>query len=298
MFDNRSEDVERGLELVSRLGEVMPDEAEEEVRVIYEDIRARLRVPFVNFIFRVLANYPEYLEFAWARISPYLLTEPFERLADDLRARALPEPISERSEVNWETLGDLDRIRTFTDTIHYVLPKLLLVASALDEGLGGKSGVPAEVGRDQVELGAAEGTGLVQMVSREDADIRLQALLNEIKERHGHPDVASYYRGLANWPEFLGAVWGELDPMLDSGPVGERKLDLLRHAAGVAGLMPLPDLDGVAELGLGDDDIQTLRAVLAVFRFRIIPDTFVEVALIKAFIDGPDAALKSRFSFV
>lgn len=298
MFEGRPEDIERGLVRIHRLGEVMPDEAGEDVQAIYDDIQARLRVPFVNFIFRVLANYPEYLEFAWERISPYLLTEQFERLADDLRSRALPEAISERSEVEWEKLGDLERIRTFTDTIHYALPKLLLVTTALDEGLGGKSGFSVEADGDHVEAGVAEGTGVVPMVSPEEADTRLLAIFKEIKDRHGHPDVASYYRGLANWPDFLGAAWEELDPVVDSGPVGERKLDLLRHAEGVVGLMPLPDREGVAGIGLGTEDIEILRSVLSVFRFRVIPDTFVEVALIKAFLDGPDAALESSFSFV
>ena len=297
MFDGREQDIGRGLDLIPRLGEVMPEAAEEGVQEVYEDIRNRLRVPFVNFVFRVLANYPEYLEFAWHRISPHLLTQQFEQLADDLRNRALPESISERSEVDWNGLGDLDRIRQFTDTIHYALPKLLLVATALDEGLGGKSGVSAEVDSYPVEPGVAEGTGVVPMVSPEDADTGLRALLEKIKTRHSHPGVASYYRGLANWPGFLRAVWGELDPVIDSGPVGERKLDLLRHAAGVAGLMPLPSFEEVIWLGLKDEDVQNLRAVLSVFRFRVIPDTFVEVALIKAFIDGPYAALKSPFSF-
>lgn len=298
MFDGRAEDIERGLELIPNLGEVMPEQADENVQSVYEDIQGRLRVPFVNFIFRVLANYPEYLEFAWQEISPHLLTEEFEDLANDLRAQSLPEAVSERSEVDWKELGDLEHIRTFTDTIHYVLPKLLLVASALDEGLTGKSGVSTEAGPPPVNSGAAEGTGVVPMVSPEDADTSLRALFEEIKRRHGHPGVASYYRGLANWPDFLRAAWGELEPVFDSGPVGERKLELLRHAAGVAGLMPLPNPDGLSGRGMKNEDVQDLRAILAVFRFRIIPDTFVEVSLIKSFIDGPDAALQSRFSFV
>ena len=298
VFEERSADIEKGLYLIPRLGEIMPEEAGEGVQAVYDDVRGRLRVPFVNFVFRVLANYPEYLEFAWDRISSYLLTRQFEQTADELRALALPEAISERSSVEWDSLGDLDRIRMFTDTIHYVLPKLLLVATAFDEGLGGASGVSAGEGREQVEPGAAEGTGAVPMISPDEADIRLRTLFGQIKDRHGHPDVASYYRGLANWPGFLETVWEELDSVVDSGPVEERKLDLQRHAKGVVGLMALPNREEVVGLGLEEESIRDLRAVLAVFRFRVIPDTFVEVALIKAFLDGPDAALKSRFSFV
>jgi hypothetical protein len=78
----RTEDVECGLRLIPTLGEVMPEEADEGMREVYESVQVRLRVPFVNFIIRVLANYPDYLCFAWGRIEPNLLTTRFEQAAD------------------------------------------------------------------------------------------------------------------------------------------------------------------------------------------------------------------------
>ena len=137
---DRSGDVERGLRLVLRLGEVMPDEAAEDVRAVYEGVRTNLRVPFVNFVFRALANYPSYLTFAWARLEPCLLAFRFEEASDALRAGALLEPVPDALGVDWGSLGDLGQIRGFTDTIHYALPKLLLVVNALDEGLAGEPG--------------------------------------------------------------------------------------------------------------------------------------------------------------
>jgi hypothetical protein len=125
MLFERAEDVERGLRLIPQLGEVMPDEASEGVRAVYEETRTHLRVPVVNFLFRSLANYPPYLSFAWNKIASHLLTPRFEEAADTLRARALVEPIYKPTD--WTSLGDLKQIRAFTDTIHYVLPKLLLV---------------------------------------------------------------------------------------------------------------------------------------------------------------------------
>ena len=38
----RTEDVEKGLRLIPALGEVMPDEAEEEVQSVYEVVRTHL----------------------------------------------------------------------------------------------------------------------------------------------------------------------------------------------------------------------------------------------------------------
>jgi hypothetical protein len=293
---DRSEDIERGLMLMSQLGEVMPDEAGGDTTAVYEDIRGRLRVPFVNFLFRTLANYPEYLQFAWGQISPHLLSSDFERAADELRARALVEPIPEGPNVGWMEPEDLKSVRAFTDTIHYVLPKLLLVATAFDEGLGGASGA-SSAAPESVEPGVVEGTFALPMVSSEDADNELAALFGRIRERHGHPDVASYYRGLGNWPALLQDLWSELEPLVGTQPYEERKQELLERSREVAVGMPLPRKDEVLALGPGEEDIRELRSILAVFRFRVIPDTLLEASAIKAMLDRREAALTSRFSF-
>src|SRR5919204_656379 len=95
MEATRSADLERGMDLLARLPEVMPDEAVPYVRLIYEDIRNTLRVPFVNTIFRVLANYPTYLSFAWSQLGPYLRKRSMERAADELRAGNALGPLLE-----------------------------------------------------------------------------------------------------------------------------------------------------------------------------------------------------------
>ena len=296
-WEDRAEDVERGLRLIPRLSEVMPEEAGEEVRATYEAVQKRLRVPFVNFIFRVLANYPPYLSFAWNRIEPHLLSLRFEEVADALRARALVEPVSDAAGVDWMALGDLDQIRGFTDTIHYVLPKLLLVASALDEGLGGETGTIDRAPEADVQAGVAEGTMSLPMVTTDEATEEIKELFEEIRERHGHPDVASYYRAIARWPGFLEAVWEQISSLVGTPPYEERKRDLLEAARGAVLELPLPSRSEALERGTDEERIRELRAILAVFRFRVISDTFPEVSLIKALLDGPEAARSSRFSF-
>lgn len=297
-WEDRTEDIERGLRLIPRLGEVMPDEADDGTRAVYEGVRTRLRVPFVNFIFRVLANYPTYLSFAWNRVEPYLLSSRFEEAADALRARALLEPVPDAAGVDWASLGDLARIRGFTDTIHYAIPKLLLVVSAFDEGLKGEPGAadgPHEAG---VEPGVAEGTMTLPMVATDEATGRLREVLEEIRARHGHPDVASYYRGVAGWPPFLEAAWGRVGPLVGTAPYGERKRGLLEGARNSVLGLPLPSGEEAAERGVDEERIREIRAILAVFRFRVISDTFLDVSLIKALLDGPGAARTSRFSFL
>lgn len=297
MWSERTEDVERGLRLVPRLGEVMPEEADEGTREIYDGVSARLRVPFVNFVFRSLANYPPYLRFAWERLGPFLLTGGFEAAADALRSRALLEPVPEPGGAAWGELGDLESIRAFTDTIHYVLPKLLLVASAFDEGLGGAPGKEQVATEPAVAPGVAEGTMSPPMVAPAEASGDLKEIFEEIRTLHGHPGVASYYRGIGNWPGFLAAVWERLRPLVGSASYEGRKRELSDHARETVLGLPLPSREEAVERGLREEEVSEIRAVLAVFRFRVIPDTFLEVALAKAMLDGSEAARSSRFSF-
>ncbi|MDP8971769.1 MAG: halocarboxylic acid dehydrogenase DehI family protein [Actinomycetota bacterium] len=296
MVFERAEDVERGLRLIPQLGEVMPDEAGEEVRAVYEETRTHLRVPLVNFLFRSLANYPPYLSFAWNKIAPHLLASSFEEAADALRSQALMEPTSDSTD--WASLGDLSQIRAFTDTIHYVLPKLLLVSSAFDEGLGGETGTnegPQEAA--EIQPGVAEGTTRLQMVGPDEATEETEEVFEGIRERHGHPDVASYYRGIARWPEFLKVAWERISPLVNTTPYEERKHELLEAARSSVLKLPLPSRREVLERGIGEEQIEELRAILSVFRFRLNSDMLLDVSLIKALLDGPEAARSSRFSF-
>ncbi len=298
MLLERAEDVERGLRLIPQLGEVMSDEAGEEVRAVYEETRTHLRVPLVNFLFRSLANYPPYLSFAWNKIAPHLLASSFEEAADALRSQALMEPTSDYS-TDWASFGDLSQIRAFTDTIHYVLPKLLLVSSAFDEGLGGETGTnegPQEAAG--IQPGVAEGTTSLQMVGPDEATEETEEVFEGIRKRHGHPDVASYYRGIARWPEFLKVAWERISPLVNTTPYEERKRELLEAARSSVLELPLPSRREVVERGIiGEEQIGELRAILAVFRFRLNADMLLDVSLIKALLDGPEAARSSRFSF-
>lgn len=291
MIDERKADIERGIALVRRLPELMPDQAEGGIGRVYEETRQTLRVPFVNFVFRILARYPEYLVPAWDRLRPWARMRSFEREADRLRAAAVPEAGAPAG-TDWAALGDLHQIRAFTDSIHYALPKLLLLATAMDEGLERPGAGSPAAGGDTIPSGIAAGTLAVPMIGPDDASPEVKEMFERIRTRHGHPGVASYYRSLARWPGFLNEAWARIEPALGTPAHQARKRAVLGQtleAAAPGGLaaggLPVPPE--------AKDD---LRAVLAVFRFRVIPDLMLDVALVKAMVDGADAARVSRFS--
>jgi hypothetical protein len=122
----------------------------------------------------------------------------------------------------------------------------------------------------------------------------VEKVFEEIRDRHGHPDVASYYRGIAQWPGFLEATWERVGAVVNTVAYEERKREVLEAARGAVLELPLPGKREVLEKGVVDEEqVGELRAILAVFHFRLNAD----MLLIKALLDGPEAARSSRFSF-
>jgi hypothetical protein len=278
--------ISRGMQLAAERPEVMPDDADARIQAVYEDIKQTLRVPIINLIFRTLANDPAYFIAAWERTAPVARTRGFEAAADDLRAEAVLEPSPDASGIDWDRTGPLDEIRDFNDTIHYILPKLLLIVTAWDEGeWPGGHGDASPLPR-----GVADGTRKGSMVGIEDAVERVRQLLQREQDAHGHPLVSSYYRVLANWPDFLEPAWNRVEPRVGSAPYRERMSRLVQRATDAVQALPLA---GSIPNEARTEDISML---LAAFRREFIPSMMLDVALIKTMLDGQDAARQSRFS--
>jgi hypothetical protein len=280
--------VKRGMELAATLPDIMPDQADRRIKPIYEDIQATLRVPVVNLIFRTLANYPEYLERGWGQLREIARLRVFEEAADAVRESAILQPAPEPLKVE-----AAQQLRVFNDTIHYVLPKLLLAVTALEQASFGKDGGGRPLATptaSTIPQGIAEGTGKVKMVEPGSADERLRALFESIKQRHGHSLVSSYYRGLGNWPEFLRAAWDTIAVYVGSPEYTQRSEALVEQSLVHVRQWPLAPVNPAGEQRADIQDI------LAAFRHKIIPEMLLDVALIKCALEGEEAARISRFS--
>jgi hypothetical protein len=108
--------------------------------------------------------------------------------------------------------------------------------------------------------------------------------------------VATYYRALANWPQFLQVVWDYLEPIVGSAAYARRKEDVIDRALRVVRRLSLPRTGTAAAFGVREAELDDIRAILAVFRLRLIPDLLLDVTLVKALLDGGEAARSSRFS--
>ncbi|MEX0802547.1 MAG: halocarboxylic acid dehydrogenase DehI family protein [Candidatus Binatia bacterium] len=297
----RTEEIDLGMELVSRLPEIMPDQADDRIRATYDEIKNTFRVPIVNFFFRVLANYPPYLISAWNGVGPCFRTVKLEQSADDLRSAALLDPAPNSAGLDWPPSADLSRIRAFTDTIHYLLPKLLLVATAFHEGFTRNvraTGADAAGCAQEIPPGVAQGTVSIPMVNPAESKGTLSAIFEDIKERHGHPGVATYYRSLGHWPVFLLGVWERIKPLVASPRYEARKQAVLEQALrAVESCSPGWKNSATEEAVSSSAELREISAICAVFRYRLVPDLLLDVSLIKVMLDGPEAARRSRFSF-
>lgn len=212
--------------------------------------------------------------------------------------------------MEWALLGDLRCIGPFTETLHYALPKLLLVASALHEGVQ-RQGSPVnecpdndnrptgahEDGRIvEIPPGIAAGTLDLPMVAPGEATDELEELFTAIARRHGHPLVTTEYRALGHWPAFLRAAWLRTAPRVGSVAYEGRKRQLVVHALDAVHGLPLAGLREAAVRGLTTEQRAEVRGILAAFRFEPVPALLLDVSLIRALLSGPDAARSSRFS--
>jgi hypothetical protein len=284
-------DVERGMELTARLPDIMPQDADERVKRVYDDIQTCLRVPIVNKIFRTLANYPNYFEQSWNLLRPIVVTREFEKRADELRRLALLSVAAKKPTLSLGGYDDADRLLAFNATIHYVLPKLLLITTLLDEGATNEAGSLSTVsGHAAIPLGIADGTAKVKLLDSGAVSDPVKSVFEQVKQTHQHSGVSSYFRGLANWPEFLERVWGELQPYVGSDEYVERRADLLEFACDAV------DPWGAPGIPIPENVHKDVPLVLAAFRLKYIPDMLLDSVLIMSFLGGAEAATSSRFS--
>ena len=179
-----------------------------------------------------------------------------------------------------------------------MLPKLLLVTTSFYEASFGSRGEEAKIpdkehDSSEIPLGIAEGTGKVQMINPETASERVRDLFSSIKEAHGHPLVSSYFRGIANWPDFLEESWSRIKPLVGSSDYEERKQELIEQALTTIGKLPKAEVE---KPEMDKEQSEEIRLILMAFQHKFIPEMLLDVALIKALLDGAEAAAFSRFS--
>jgi hypothetical protein len=261
--------------------EIYEGEARGRLRKLYHQIEATLHVPFVNYLFRTLAYYPSFLQYALEVSRPNLLSLSFERAADDLRKNALPEQLS-LSLPSFVTRRDLRGATTILPVFHYDNAKLLLLTTAWIEALSERP----------VALHSKEDTYVppgisphfprhIPMIRLERAPQPVKQLIKSIVDTHSAFGPASDYRSFACYPTFLAGAWQQIHPLVRTPLYQERKHRLLAHAQSLVHTLPYPLPLSPERLRhiLSDREVTSCHGILNMFQ-QMLPGLILDIELI------------------
>ena len=247
-------------------------------RGLYDDVRATFRAPIVNWIFRTaMANYPEFLRYAWGQVKPIFETRRFAAFTVAYRDGVLSAvedgpvevPVYRRSDVGVAP-AEFAELRGQLATFDVVAPRLAVLFEVMDRGLHGEPlGREPATGRSTTAplpdwLDADRGREPT-MLPFEAVPESAAETVTAIQRFHGLEEgLPSIYRCLAQWPGYLVRAWGDLEPVLTGegfeAAVGRADEVVAGH---VDGLPYSPRLapDDLRGRGFGDaliDDVQNL----------------------------------------
>lgn len=188
--------------------EIFESEANGTTSLIYQDIKYVLKVPVVNFIFRTIVLYEDFFAIAWNQVRPNMLTVNAEKAAQQLLR--YPHLSVNPPKLDWTQVYDeqkLIQIKKILFTFNYVNPKLLLIASAWSESLANRPIKGTNSIEGFIRPGVFPSLPQIDLMHIPDAPPNVKSLLLDIAKKHQSFDVASDFRALAFYPEFLRESW-------------------------------------------------------------------------------------------
>lgn len=284
--------------------EILEEQATGRVKEIFDDIKQTLRISLVNYIYRALAVYPEFLDLAWTQIKPNISTYHAERGADEIRAKGRLDVADHVNQLLQLGLSKEDQVEVerVIDTFNYVNPKGFLNVTTWRMSLegspvGGATVAPSDL--RQIPRGIPSGMATLQMVERKKAPHDVAEVYDDIVATLRHGGVPSVYRCLGRWPPAVKLAWQIMKPILLSREFHSRADQL--HELAVDAVKGFPYTVDVSrerlrrELGYNNDSIIQISSILDTFH-ALIPNVIVQMVTLKSAIFGKETASESLFS--
>ncbi len=276
-------------------------DADGECERVYHEIKQSLRVTGINLNFRTWAGYEKFFPAMWDAMRPLAETRAFETAADSVRAEAVraADKLPRLENQARAALGESQayQLRAALDLYHYINPKLLVFTSAVKLALDGaqpERGGKASADVELVERGVPARMYPMEMVSSEPEEERIKELFEDIKQTLSLSSINSDYRTLALWPDYLGAGWEKLKPIVQ-GDEYKRTSDNLRETARkLAHTLPFPvplSRERVEELG---EDAGEIAKTTEKFE-RLLPSLIINIALFSLDWKTPETLVQSPF---
>jgi hypothetical protein len=275
--------------------------AEGEIERVYHEITQTLRVSGINLNFRTWAGYNAVFPALWDAVRPNVETRAFEDAADHIRAEAvhIAEHLGHVNASQSVRSGESQayQIQAVLMLYHYINPKLLVLTAAVrlalaGEHLGRKDSVSLNL--ELIERGVPATMYPMEMVEEKPADTHVRALFTDIKRTLALPSINSDYRTLALWPEYLGAAWEQLKPIITHARYRQATTELRETARSLAKMLPQPipfSRERIEELG---EDADALTHTTEQFE-QLLPALILNIALCAREWRTPEVLTRSPF---
>lgn len=192
--------------------EIFESEETGVLSLVYADIKKVLKVPIVNFIFRTLALYDQFLTEAWKQVRPNMLTTNSDKMSAQLRYPKLPLQVPTIQWSSYYNRQTLEQIRQIIYVFNAVNPKLLIIVSAWSEALANRPNSGNAPVEGTTEPGIMTHQQKINLIHIPNAPLPVKQVLLDIAQKHHAYDVASDFRALAHYPQFLTVAWSYLKP--------------------------------------------------------------------------------------
>ena len=270
--------------------QVSESEARGPTAEIYADIRATLRLPIVNLVWRHLATRGDALPRVWRAVRPVYASGLCAAAAVRMNQR-MKLPVMEEITVDVARgagvgAADVTGIWRILEVYHRANPLNLMALRAVELRLAAEHAaaerVPPSLPIELPELDAA----LPPIPGAEaisETTARLIAVLDAMGADLDTDFPPTVYRHLAYWPGFLGLACERLQPLHESGAlqaaigelqqVAEREaIDLIPYVAGADAIRQASNLD--------------VRDALSQFTRQALPRLIVIVGLLRQALAG------------
>jgi hypothetical protein len=269
------------------------------LRRVYSEITAASSMPGVHRFWRMLAAFPSFLVAAWPTFEAALSTQSQQAVADDLvRASFLREAVGLPSHKAFR--GDLaraeidaelrERIERFNSASQIGTAELFALAAAMREGVYGRARLDPSPSWGGATAPRHPRGVYVPPLRAGERRGKAEEVLRRIELEHNLPILDDYYASLARIPDYLAAAWNAIHPIVGDPEYLALASRLVQRAAMGA------DGDGrafaarqAAQIGPPAEQA-AIRRLLDLLVERVLPQTLIDITLVRALTSGPDGA--------
>ncbi|HJN59690.1 MAG TPA: hypothetical protein QF630_01470 [Alphaproteobacteria bacterium] len=212
----------------ARLPELSEQDAGDEVKAIYDEIKACCRVPMVALIYRHLATHDGLLEWSWRVLAPAMrsgaLSRAARQAADAPLGAALPPLTPDAAEALGLAEIDIAAIAYIataynTANPHNIIAVRVLMGLLANDQAEGRANADAQANPPAATAALLGLPGVVQLEDMAPALAERVGRLRVAGDDGSRGIVPTLYRHLAHWPDYLMASAAALEPLFRSGEI-------------------------------------------------------------------------------